>query len=829
MAQQDFFGGKIVPVSLQHEMKKSYIDYAMSVIVGRALPDVRDGLKPVHRRILYAMYDMGMTPDKPHKKSARIVGEILGKYHPHGDSSVYDAMVRLAQDFSCRYPLVDGHGNFGSVDGDNPAAMRYTEARLAPIAMEMLTDIDKETVPFGPNYDESLEEPLVLPAKVPYLLLNGSNGIAVAMATNIPPHNLIELADGLIAMIDNPEIDVFGLLEHIKGPDFPTGGTILGTEGIVNAYSTGRGSIKIRAKAGIEELTPSKSAIIVHELPFQVNKATLVEKIADLVREGELTGISDLRDESDRDGMRIVIELKRDAVPQVVLNNLYKKTPMETSIGVIMLALVGLEPKVMDIRTILGHYLDHRVEIITKRTKFDKKKAEERVHILQGYIKALDNLDNVIALIRGSKSTEEARTGLMKKFDLSEIQAKAILEMQLRRLTALEKDNILKENNDLEAKIVEYTAILADKSKVMEIIKNELAEIKAKYPSPRKTNIEMDYGERREEDYIPNKPLAVFITKNGYIKSIDLNSFERQKRGGRGVGGMNLRDEDDIKQVFITSAHSTILYFTDQGSVYALKAYKIPEGSKQAKGIPLTNLLPVSQEVSITAIISVSEFVEDKYLIMLTKNGVIKRSSLDNFAKVRSNGIKAIELDEGDKLNWVRETSGKDSLIIGTRDGQSIHFSEEDNLRILGRTARGVRAITLKDDDIIVGMDIVTADNVNVLVVTTDGYGKRTNISEYRKQARAGSGILTISPKANRELAGIMIVSDDDEIILVTSQGTVIRQAVKEISITSRSTQGVRLQKLEKKDSVSSVAKVQFPKELEEVDEDAPPENKELL
>src|SRR5574344_844481 len=691
-----FSDGKIIPVNIREEMKRCYIDYAMSVIVGRALPDVRDGLKPVHRRILFAMNELGMTPDKPFKKSARIVGEVLGKYHPHGDTAVYESLVRMAQDFSTRYLTIDGHGNFGSVDGDSAAAMRYTEARMHKITQSMLADIDCDTVDFTPNFDGSLDEPSVLPVRLPMLLLNGSSGIAVGMATNVPPHNLCEVVDATIALMENPEITISGLMEYVKGPDFPTAATIVGYGDIKQAYETGRGSIKMQAVSTFEELPSSggrmgRTAIVITEIPYQVNKAQLIEKIAELVKDQRVTGISDLRDESDRDGMRIVIELKRDAKPDVVKNNLFKHTQLCTTFGVNMVALVGFQPRLMNLYEILNEFVEHRVDVITRRTIFFLKKAKIRAHILSGLLIALGSLDEVIELIKKSKTTDDARMGLMSKFGLDADQANAILEMQLRRLTGLEQDKIKAEYDELLKKIKEYEAILADRQKVLDIIKEELLEDKAKYGDDRKTQIIPEQGEMSIEDLTPNTPMAVFITHQGYLKRISLDTFERQNRATRGKSGIKTKEDDDIQHFFTAMMHDKVLFFSSKGTVYSLNVYDFPEGGRQSKGLPIINVLPIDQDEKITAVVPVSNFTSESYLIMLTKKGYIKKIGLDNFENIRKNGLIAIGLDEGDELSWVKLANANDEIIIGTSCGMAIRFAIKD-LRPLGRSARGVTA-----------------------------------------------------------------------------------------------------------------------------------------
>ncbi len=814
--QQSIFGdGKIIQVNIKDEMKNCYIDYAMSVIVGRALPDVRDGLKPVHRRILFAMNELGMSYDKPFKKCARIVGEVLGKYHPHGDSSVYEALVRLAQDFNTRYLVVDGHGNFGSVDGDGAAAMRYTEARMAPITMSMLADIESETVDFMPNFDGSLEEPTVLPVRLPMLLLNGCSGIAVGMATNIPPHNAREVIDGAIALIDNPDITVSELMEYVKGPDFPTAATIVGINGIRQAYETGRGSILMKAVAGFEEIPggngrQARTAIVVTELPYQVNKAALIEKIAELVKEGRINGVSDLRDESDRDGMRIVIELKRDAKPEVVKNNLFKYTQMQTTFGVNMLALVGQQPRLLNLYEVLNEFVEHRVEIVTRRTTFFLQKARIRAHILAGLIIALGSLDEVIELIKKSKTTDEARNGLIVRFGLDADQANAILEMQLRRLTGLEQDKIRAEHADLMAKIAEYEAILADRQKVLAIIKTELQEDKEKYGDDRKTKIVPAEDDGLSiEDLTPNVPMAVFITAQGYIKRISLDTFERQNRATRGKGGIKTKENDDVEHFFTAMMHDKVLFFSSKGTAYSLNVYDFPEGGRQAKGLPIINILPIAQDEKITAVVPVSDFEGDKNLLMLSKKGYIKRILLDNFKNIRKNGIIAIGLDEDDELDWVKSATSSDEIIIGTAHGMAIRFAISD-LRPLGRSARGVNSMKLRTGDTLVGCDIIPKDkDADLLVITTDGFGKRTKISEFRPQNRGGMGLICTKFKnAQSRLTTLTIVDDTDDIMLVTANGVVSRQKAGNISRQGRPATGVKVQNLVDGDTIVAVNKI---------------------
>ena len=820
MSQQNLFeDGKILPVSIRDEMKRSYIDYAMSVIVGRALPDVRDGLKPVHRRILFAMNELGMTPDKPYKKCARIVGEVLGKYHPHGDSSVYEALVRMAQDFATRYQTIDGHGNFGSVDGDSAAAMRYTEARMNKITTSMLADIDCETVDFGPNFDGSLAEPTVLPVRLPMMLLNGVSGIAVGMATNIPPHNVCEIVDGTIALIDNPEITVDGLMQHIKGPDFPTAATIIGLNDIKKAYETGRGSIKMQAVANIEEIPggngrQARTAIIVTELPYQVNKAQLIEKIAELVRDKKIDGISDLRDESDRDGMRVVIELKRDAKPDVVKNNLFKFTQLSASFGVNMLALVGKQPRLLNLYEVLNEFIEHRIEIITRRTIFFLKKAKMRAHILAGLMIALQNLDEVIELIKKSKTTEEARVGLMSRFGLDVDQANAILEMQLRKLTGLEQSKIKEEYDELKRKIAEYEAILADRQKVLNIIKDELKEDKEKYGDERRTQILPEANEITIEDLTPNVSMAVFITRQGYLKRISLDTFERQNRACRGKGGMKTKENDDVEHFFTAKMHDKVLFFSSKGVCYSLNVYDFPEGSRQSKGLPVINLLPIEQDEQITAVVPVSSFESDSNLIMLTKMGYIKRISLDTFKSIRRNGIIAIGLEDEDSLCWVKEAKDNEEVLIGTSSGMAIRFAIND-LRPLGRSARGVNSMKLRSGDTIIGCDIVPRDyDADLLVVTSDGFGKRSKLSEFRPQNRGGLGLIATKFKTSKSrLVALTIVAENDEIMVVTANGIVTRIKASDISRQGRPATGVKIQSLDNNDQVVGINKIVDPDE----------------
>ena len=820
LSQTNLFDhGKIVPINIRDEMKRSYIDYAMSVIVGRALPDVRDGLKPVHRRILFAMNELGMMPDKPFKKCARIVGEVLGKYHPHGDTAVYEALVRMAQDFATRYLTIDGHGNFGSVDGDSAAAMRYTEARMHKITTSMLADIDCETVEFVPNFDGSLVEPAVLPVRLPMLLLNGVSGIAVGMATNIPPHNLCEIVDGTIALIDNPDITIDGLMEYVKGPDFPTAATIIGTSEIKKAYETGRGSIKMSAVSTIEEIQggggrQSRTAIIVTELPYQVNKAALIEKIAELVKDGKIVGISDLRDESDRDGMRIVIELKRDAKPDVVRNNLYKQTALLSSFGVNMVALVGQQPRLLNLYEVLNEFVEHRVEVITRRTLYFLKKAKARAHILEGLMIALNALDEVIELIKKSKNTEEAREGLMSRFGLDVDQANAILEMQLRRLTGLEQDKIRAEYDELMKKIAEYEEILADRQKILNIIKQELLEDKEKFGDDRKTQILPEQGELNVEDLTPNTQMAVFITRQGYIKRISLDTFERQNRATRGKGGMKTKEDDDVDHFFTAMMHDKVLFFSSKGVVYSLNVYDFPEGSRQSKGLPIINVLPIEQNETITAVVPVSSFDPNTNLIMLTKAGYIKRISLDNFSTIRRNGIIAIGLEEGDTLNWVKLAQDNDEIIIGTSCGMAIRFAISD-LRPLGRSARGVNSMKLRTGDTIIGCDVVPRDyDADLLVLTSDGFGKRSKLSEFRAHNRGGLGLIATKFKtSSSRLVALTIVEEKDEIMVVSANGVVTRVSASSISRQGRPATGVKVQNLGENDYVVSVNKIVEPDE----------------
>ncbi|GAA5346744.1 DNA gyrase subunit A [Planifilum fimeticola] len=805
---------RIQEVNISQEMRNSFLDYAMSVIVSRALPDVRDGLKPVHRRILYSMFELGITPDKPYKKSANVVGNVLARYHPHGDAAVYDSMVRMAQDFSYRYMLVDGHGNFGSVDGDSPAAMRYTEARLAPIALEMLRDIKKETIDFGPNYDGSLEEPLVLPSRIPNILVNGASGIAVGMATNIPPHNLGEVIDGLVRMIENPEVTVEELMKSIKGPDFPTGGVILGTDGIRKAYRTGRGNLQVRAKTRIEEASGGKMRIVVEELPYQVNKAKLVEKIAELVREKRVEGITDLRDESDRNGMRVVIELRRDVNPRVVLNNLYKHTALQTGFGVIMLALVNGQPQVLNLKELLHHYLEHQIEVIRRRTQFDLRKAEERAHILEGLRIALDHIDEVIALIRASQTADEARTGLMERFGLTEKQAQAILDMRLQRLTGLEREKIESEYEELLKTIAELRAILADEAKIRGVVRDELLEIKEQFADERRTRIKLDADEIVEEDLIPEEEVAVLLTHRGYIKRMPLSTYRAQRRGGRGITGMGTREDDFVQHLFVCNSHHYLLFFSNRGKVYRLKAYEVPELGRAARGTPIINLIQIEPGEYIHAVIPVKEFTHDKMLFFATKHGVIKKTALEEFEHIRRNGLFAINLRDEDELVGVRLTDGNQEIILGTRFGMSIRFSEQD-VRQMGRSATGVKGITLSEGDEVIDMDIAYPDH-DVMIVTAKGYGKRTPLSEYRQQSRGGKGIKTLTvTEKNGPIVGLKMVTPREDLMLVTNGGMVIRLNVSDISQQGRYTQGVKLITLREGEEVATVARVHTDEEEE--------------
>lgn len=805
---------KVVPVSLEEEMKSSYIDYAMSVIVARALPDVRDGLKPVHRRVLYGMHELGVQFNKPYKKSARIVGEVLGKYHPHGDSAVYDSMVRMVQDFSLRYPLVDGQGNFGSIDGDSPAAMRYTEARLARIAEEMLRDLDKNTVDFIPNFDDSLQEPVVLPAYLPNLLVNGASGIAVGMATNIPPHNLGEVVDGLVALIDNPKLKAEDLMKYVKAPDFPTGGIIYGYEGVKEAYLTGRGRIILRAKANIETLKNERENIVITEVPYQVNKAALIERIAELVRDGSVDGISNIRDESDRDGLRVVIELKRDGQPAVTLNQLFKHTQMQVTFGVIMLALVNGVPKVLNLQQMMQHFLDHRMDVLIRRTKFDLDAAERRAHILEGYIIALDNIDAVIETIKKSKDVETAKVNLMKKFKLTEVQAKAILDMRLQRLTGLERKKIEDEYKETIKLIEKLKGILESEKKRKQIIKEELLVLKEKYADERRTEIIHDYKEFSLEDIIAEEDVVVTISHQGFIKRFPVSGYRRQSRGGKGVTGAGTKEDDFIEHMFIASTHHYILFFTDKGRCYWLKVHEIPEGGRAARGRSIINLLEKDPAENITAFVTVKEFRDDAYLMMATERGTVKKTVLSAYGNVRKGGINAINLAPGDKLIAVKMTDGNNDIVLGTRNGFAVRFHEKD-VRDMGRTATGVRGIRLTKGDIVVGL-IVIKRNDNILVVTENGYGKRSDINDYRVTKRGGKGVITVktTPKVGKMIA-MMDVVDGDELVIITTHGMVIRQSVRDIRVMGRNTQGVRVIRLNEGDQIADIAKV-VPEEEDE-------------
>ncbi len=806
---------KIVPVSLEDEMKSSYIDYSMSVIVSRALPDVRDGLKPVHRRVLFGMHELGVAYNKPYKKSARIVGEVLGKYHPHGDTAVYDSMVRMVQDFSLRYPLVQGQGNFGSVDGDSPAAMRYTEARLHRIADEMLRDLDKNTVNFAPNFDDSLQEPTVLPSYLPNLLINGASGIAVGMATNIPPHNLTEIIDGLIAYIKNPEITDEKIMKIVTAPDFPTGGIIFGYEGVKDAYKTGRGRIIVRAKANIESLKNNKENIIITELPYQVNKANLIEKIADLVRGGKISDISNIRDESDRDGMRVVIELKRDAQPSVVLNQLFKHTQMQTTFGVILLALVHGIPKVLTLKEMMVHFINHRMEVLIRRTKYELDAAERRAHILEGYIIALDNIDAVIETIKKSRDVETAKSNLMRRFKLSEVQSKAILDMRLQRLTGLERKKIEDEYKETIKLIEKLQGILESEEKRYSMIKEELLEIKERYGDARRTEIVYDYEEFSLEDTIAEEDVVVTISHNGFIKRFPVSGYRKQGRGGKGVTGAGTKDDDFIEHMFIASTHQYILFFTDKGKCYWLKVFEIPESGRASRGRSILNLIEKDKEENITAFVTVKEFDENHFLIMATEQGTIKKTVLSAYGNVRKGGINAINLVKNDKLISVKLTDGSNDIVLGTRNGFAIRFTEKD-VRDMGRVATGVRGVRLSKGDIVVGL-LVIKRNDTILVVTAKGFGKRSDINDYRTTHRGGKGVITVktSEKVGKMIA-MMEVVDGDELVIISSQGMVIRQSVKDIRVMGRNTQGVRVIRLKEGDAIADIAKV-IPDDEDEV------------
>lgn len=840
--QNTFFGdGNIVPISIREEMKRSYIDYAMSVIVGRALPDVRDGLKPVHRRILHAMNELGLSPDKAFKKCAKVVGEVLGKYHPHGDTAVYDALVRLAQDFSSRYTLVNGHGNFGSIEGDNAAAMRYTECKLTNVAMTMLEDIEQDTVDFVPNYDGSEQEPEVLPTRLPMLMLNGSSGIAVGMATNIPPHNLSEMVDGVCALIDEPTMGVDGLMRYVKGPDFPTGGQIVGVKGIRDAFSTGRGSVIMRAVTTIEQIPgghgrQERTAIVVNEIPYQVNLTNLTEKIADLVRDKKIDGISDLRNESDRDGLRLVIELKRDAKPNVVLRNLYKQTQLQQSFGVNTLALVNGQPRLLGLPDVLNEFIEHRVDVVERRTRFELRKAEARAHILAGLMIAIGDLDKVIALIRAAESTDVARQQLIKNYGLDEAQANAILEMQLRRLTGLEREKIKGEYDELQVRIADLRDILGSRLRVHNIIKDELQELKDKYGDQRKTEIVPDESDGFSiEDLTPNDAMAVFITKQGYIKRTPLDTFERQNRATRGKGGMKTRDEDDLVHFFTAGMHDRVLFFTSRGIAHSLKVYEFPEGSRTSKGLALINLLPLEQDESITAVVPLPKGTMQKtsgsgaaspenFLIMLTTKGWIKKIDLNNFETIRKNGLIAIGLDADDSLNWVSMCQDSDQILIGTSLGMAIRFPASD-LRPLGRTARGVTSMKLRTGDELVDFGIIPAGDMvsDLLIVTNDGYGKRSPVTEFRAQNRGGLGLIATKFKtpASR-VVSTCVVREDDELMLVSAQGVVVRLQAGDISRQGRSATGVRVQNVDNGDVVASVTKIITAEKAEEISKEDP-------
>ncbi len=796
---------RVIDVDIQREMRKSFLDYSMSVIVSRALPDVRDGLKPVHRRILYTMFEKGLTYDKPYHKCADTVGAVLGSYHPHGDSSVYDALVRLAQDFSMRYMLVDGHGNFGSVDGDPPAAYRYTEARMSKISMEMLTDIDKKTVDFMPNYDDRLQEPVVLPCRFPNLLVNGSSGIAVGMATNIPPHNLGEVVDAMDYLIDNPDATVADLMEYIPGPDFPTGATIMGRSGIRAAYATGRGKIVVRAKAEIVEEKNGRFKIIVTELPYQVNKARLIESIADMVKDKRIEGISNIEDHSDRNGMHIEIDIKRDASPQIVLNQLFSYSQLQVTFGVIMIAIVNGEPKLLTLKDILNHYIDFQVDVVTRRTQFDLNKAKERMHILEGLKIAIDFIDEVIAIIRSSKDQGEAKLRLMERFGLDEIQTQSIVQMRLGQLTGLERQKIEDEIAALHVKIDDYEDILSNHSRVLQIIKEEVNAVRNKYADQRRTEILSVSGEVDIEDLIPQEDCVLTLTQFGYVKRLSIDTYKTQKRGGRGVAGMTRREEDVATEMFIINSHDYVLFFTDKGRVYRLKCYEIPEGSRQSKGMNIANLLPIDADEHVTSMIKVHEFDENKYLIMVTRKGIVKRIELNAYNTARKGGLIALELNEGDELAWVRMTDGESEVIVATKKGMAIRFKETD-VRPMGRQARGVKAITLREDDEVIGMSTVRED-AYVLTVSETGYGRLSKLSDYRIQSRGGKGLTNYHVEKYGDVAAIKVVDMDDDIIIISSDGVIIRIQASSIRVCSRPSKGVTVMKVSEGSKVVTLAR----------------------
>jgi len=810
-------GERRIPVSIEEEMRSSYLDYAMSVIVGRALPDVRDGLKPVHRRILYAMYEMGVPWNRPYKKSARIVGDVIGKYHPHGDVAVYDTVVRLAQDFSMRYQLIDGQGNFGSVDGDPPAAMRYTEIRMEKIASEMLADIDKETVDFAPTYDGSMVEPMVLPTRIPNLLINGSSGIAVGMATNIPPHNLGEIIEGCIMYIDNPEVTIEELKGIIKGPDFPTAGFIHGLKGINEAYTTGRGIVQMRARSFIEtHPRTEKESIIITEIPYQVNKAKLIEDIAGLVRDKKVEGISEIRDESDREGMRIVIEIKRGEQGEIILNHLYKHTQMQSSFGIIMLALVHNQPRVLNLKEMIRYFVEHRREIVVRRSQYELRKADERAHILEGLKIALSHLDEVINLIKSSRTPEEARNVLISRFNLTEIQAQAILDMRLQRLTGLEREKLDEEYQQLIERISYLHSVLESDALVMQIIKDELLEIKNGYGDSRRTEIIPETREIAIEDLIVEEDMVITISHTGYIKRIPATTYRSQRRGGKGKTGMETKEEDFVEYLFVASTHNNLIFFTDSGKVYSMKVHLIPEAGRLAKGKAIVNLLQLTKDERVTAVLPVAEFSEDRFIIMATMKGVMKKTSLDAYSNIRTGGIIGILLDDGDKLTAVRLTTGDQEVLLSTHNGMAIRFNE-DEIRTIGRVGRGVKGIELDEDDFVVGMEIVH-NNSTILTVTERGFGKRTDLSEYRMQGRGGKGIFTIKcSQRNGKAVSALQVSDEDEIMILTKEGKIIRTKTKDISIIGRNTQGVKLIDIEDNDKVVGVATIAEREDEEEL------------